>query len=333
MARFDLLADPAEQLGIELLHPGELLRRRAGENEVRRLVHQGHDVGERARALADGLPDGPQPRRIDVRVSCGDQLMGGGIRRTGENLSQGCAACRGGAGNIVRIHDVQHPFQGAQDLVAARQFHRELMHESAERPYVLLQFPHRLVELGDGHGAQPVFGVASRCCLVTVGHGCESPPLGNIGVGGGLHVEVHCHPAAEELQWNVLVPGRDGLDDGAVRPPGDPFALKARELPGEPQVHHYFHRGIGSRAPGIGHLTLQPQPFGAPGAAPRRSVFQRHEVVAEGLQNGDRLVRNVPGAEVQRNAAGVHRGVHAFAHEAVKTDFRDAAVVVQCSPL
>ncbi|CAH0297531.1 hypothetical protein SRABI128_04075 [Microbacterium sp. Bi128] len=75
LAGADLVPDAPEELRIVLLHPRELLGGGARKDEIGILVHQGHDVGERPGALADGFPDRPQPGRIDVGVARGHKLV------------------------------------------------------------------------------------------------------------------------------------------------------------------------------------------------------------------------------------------------------------------
>jgi hypothetical protein len=197
---------------------------------------------------------------------------------------------------------------------------------------VLLQLPDRLVALGDGDPAEAVFRLTARGFFVAVGGGGESPVLGQVGVGRGFDVEVDGHAGAQELERDVLVPWRDRLDDGPVGPPGDAFALEARELAPETQVHEDFHRGASLGSPAVRHLAPEPEPFGAPRPAPGRAVFLRRELVPQGLQYGHGLVRRVPAAQRQRDGARVNRRGDAVTQKAVQPDFRKTAVVVQCDP-
>ena len=88
LAGRDLGPDPVEQLRVELLDPGVLLRRRAGEPEVRVGLGELEDVGERPGALADGLPDRPQPGGVDVGVADGDDAVRACVRRPAEHVRQ-----------------------------------------------------------------------------------------------------------------------------------------------------------------------------------------------------------------------------------------------------
>ena len=309
LAGFDLLADAAEQLRVELLHPGQLLGGGAGEHKVGILIHQGHHVGERPGALADGFAHRPQPGGVDVGVAGGHQLVGGGVGGPGQHLGQGCPPGGGGARDVVRVHGVHHPLQRAEDLVAPRLLHGELVHQPGKGPDVLLELPHGLVEFGDGDAAQPVLGCRAGRGLVPVGGGREGPALGDVGVGCRLNVEVHGHAAAQELQRNVLVARRYGLDDAAVRPPGDPLALEAGDLRGEAQVHHDLHLGVRGGTPGIRHLALEPKPLGAPRPAPGGTVFLRQELLPQRFHHGNGFIRDVPAGQGQRHASRVDRGV------------------------
>ncbi len=329
----DLFPDPAVQLRVVFLDPGELLRRGAGKHEPGVLVHERNDVGERPCALPDGFPDGPQPGGVDVCVAGGNQLVGRGVGRPGQHLGERRPARGGRARDVVRVHHIQHPFQRPQDLMPAGQLHREFVHESAERSDVLLQFPDGPVQLGDDDRAQTVLCLGAGRGLVPVGGGRERPALREVRIGGRFYVEVHRHAAAQQLQGNVLVPRGECLDDGSVGPPGRALALEAGKIGAEAQVHQNFDGGILRAPPGTGDLALEPQPFGAPGPAPRRAGLLRSEFLPQRLLYGDRLARRIPAAQCERSRARVHRGEDAFAQKAVQPDFRETAVVVQCDPL
>ena len=102
------VADPLEQLRVVLLHPGVLLRRGAGEHEARgRASISVEHVRERARALADGLAQRPQPGRVDVRVADGDDAVRAGVRRRRRARGASDRAAGGRrAGDVVGIHRV-----------------------------------------------------------------------------------------------------------------------------------------------------------------------------------------------------------------------------------
>ena len=152
-----------------------------------------------------GWSHGPATGGVDVGVARGEQLVRRGVGRAGQGPGERGAPGGGGSGDVVRIHDVQHAFKGAQDCMAARQVHGQLMHESAEGPDVLMQLPDGFVELGDGNPAQPVAWFFSRRGLVAQWGRCEGPALAQVRIGRGLHVEVHGHAAAQQFQGNVLV--------------------------------------------------------------------------------------------------------------------------------
>src|SRR6185312_14829122 len=63
LAGLDLGADPGKKIGIGFRDDGVLIGLRAGEFEVRIVVHQRDDVRETALAFAPRLLDRPQPRR------------------------------------------------------------------------------------------------------------------------------------------------------------------------------------------------------------------------------------------------------------------------------
>ena len=60
---------PGEELRIVLLDPLELLWLARSEAEIRMRVQQVHLCPERAVRLAPRLPDGPQPRHVEVRMA------------------------------------------------------------------------------------------------------------------------------------------------------------------------------------------------------------------------------------------------------------------------
>ena len=261
------------------------------------------------------------------------QLVGGGVGRPGQDLGQRCPAGRRGAGDVVGVHDVQHAFQRAQDLVPARQVHGQLVHQSAEGDQTSCCSSQTVsVQLGDGDSAQAVLRL--RCPAVALspyGVAAKRPALRHVGVGCRLDVEVDGHAAAQQLQRDVLVARRDGLDDGAVRAPGDAFALEARELAAEPQVHQDLHRGVRRRFP----RRPAPRPAAAATwcstAGPRRRRVPGARTPAAGPPKPARVR---PGTSqllsVSGSAARVDGGGDPVADKAVQPDFREPAVVVQC---
>ena len=329
LASADLLPDPGKQFGVELLDPGKLLGGGARKHKAGVLVHQRHHVGEGPGAFADGFAHRPQPGRIDVGVPGGHEPVRGSVGGPGEYFSQGGPAGDGGTGNVIRIHQVEHALQGTEDFVAPGKLRGQLRHEAREGPDVLLQLPDLLLQFGDGDAPQPVLRGCSCRGLVAVRGGGKRPALGHIGVGCRLHVEIHRHAAAQELQRDVLVAGRDGLDDAAVRPPGDAFALETRHLGAEPKVNHHLDGGARPGAPRFGHFALCAQPGGPPGFAPGGVVFLGNEVLAHGIQRRHGLAGNLPAGQCQRQAAAVDGRVDALTHEPLKAHFRDAAVVMQ----
>jgi hypothetical protein len=63
------LADALPDRRVAVAHPRQLLRLGDGEAEVGVAVHRGEGGRERAGALADGLPQRPEPGRVDVGVA------------------------------------------------------------------------------------------------------------------------------------------------------------------------------------------------------------------------------------------------------------------------
>jgi hypothetical protein len=60
---------PLPDRRVAVAHPRQLLRLGDGEAEVGVAVHHGQGGRERAGALADGLPQRPEPGRVDVGVA------------------------------------------------------------------------------------------------------------------------------------------------------------------------------------------------------------------------------------------------------------------------
>ena len=80
LARLHRLGDAAEDLRVTVLHPGVLLRLRAGEHQLGVVLGERGDVGEGPRGLALGLAYGPQPGAVDVRVAGGGDGVRAGVR-------------------------------------------------------------------------------------------------------------------------------------------------------------------------------------------------------------------------------------------------------------
>ena len=83
------LPDPLEHLGLELGHPRQVLHLGGREPHLGFLLHQREHVAEGAGDLADGLPERPQPRRVDMGVGDGVQARGVGRGLAVEHWREG----------------------------------------------------------------------------------------------------------------------------------------------------------------------------------------------------------------------------------------------------
>src|SRR6266511_4159169 len=126
---FVRLTHPVEDLRVALLEPCVLLRLRPGEHQLRVLLGQRGDVGEGTGDLAFGLPNGPEPGAVDVRVAGGGNGVGASTGGRRQHVHQTGAGRRGGSGDIADVEGVQAPLQCAQDLVPSWVVRRQLEHQ------------------------------------------------------------------------------------------------------------------------------------------------------------------------------------------------------------
>ena len=120
LAGRDLLANAGKHPRVVLFHPQVLLCARAREHEVGVLVHQVHGVRERAGTLAHRLAQRPQPGRVDVGVARRENAVGACVGGAGEHVGDHVATGLRRARDALRIEHVEHVFQRAKNLVAAR---------------------------------------------------------------------------------------------------------------------------------------------------------------------------------------------------------------------
>ena len=100
----DALADPRPEPGRAVADPRVLLGLRAGEAVVGVALHEAQLGGERPHALAEGLLQRPQPRRVDVGVADGGDLV-----RPASRCAAPSAAGRGSRGPAATSRGPRHP--------------------------------------------------------------------------------------------------------------------------------------------------------------------------------------------------------------------------------
>ncbi|OEI67426.1 hypothetical protein Cus16_2856 [Curtobacterium sp. ER1/6] len=322
------LLDAGPDRRVPVADPGVLLCGRAREGEVGVLVHQVEHVRERPGALADRLADRPEPGGVDVRVSDGDGAVRGGAGGHGEGRGEHGAGLRGGARDVVRVEGIGGALEHAEQVGAAGAVGRELGHQAAEHPDVLLELPHGVVALDELERAQPVDRLRpggrpgpERCRALEV-------VATDVRVRGGLDVQLE-GAAGADLDGHGVVARLDALDRRAVGAPGESLGLEAGLPLREAEVDAELDRGAGVGAEVVGHGAPHAEPRGAPGAAaPRAADRERRVLGGDGLGERDGLVRHVPGVDGDRGRAAVHGGVDAVADETGDPGFDERFVVV-----
>ena len=310
----DLVRHPREQLRVILFQPGILLRGGGGENELRVRLQQRQDIREGPGNLALGLPDGPEPGAVDVRVADRvDPVRAVGCR-CGEYRLQHCPTGRRAAGDVRGIQRVEGAFQRAQDLGAARLARIELEHELLQHREVLQQFPgrdvtQRNVGTAEGVARVPPGGgsVAERC-------GLEVEILDQIRVGRRLQIKLD-GGARLCVQRHVGVTRLDGLDDPALRGVDQPFGLETRDAGSEPRVQQQLGPVAGVHRPFRRDLPAEPKPTGGPSRPPGAAQRELGEAGRDRLPERDRFARNRPGLEPHRNRRRIDRRVQPLQHE------------------
>ena len=328
LPRSDLLADAGEHLRVVLLHPEVLLGARAREHEVGVLVHEVHDVGERAGALAHGLAQRPQPGRVDVGVAGGENAVGarrGGLR---EGEGQRVAAGLRGRRDALRVEHVEHVLQRTQNLVAPRRALGQLVHEPAQGPDVGQQVPDGLVAQGHLELLELVQRLVGRGLPLPVRRGVEGVLARDVGVGGGLDEHVDLPLTGRDRQPRVE--RRDRLDERAVGPVGEPFGLEARARAVVAEIDEHLDARAGGRLgqPGGGHLARHPQPHGRPRAAPAPAERHRLEGLPDGGLEGHGLALDLPRGRGERVSIPIQRRLQMIAHEAIEAGDDEGVVLV-----
>ena len=289
----DALLDAREDRRVLVPDPGVLLRGRAREREVGVAVHQVEHVREGPGALALRLADRPEPGGVDVRVPDGDRPVRRARRRDREHGFQHGAGGSSGPGDVIGVECIGGTLEGPQDVRAAGAVGRQLGHQAAQDPEVLLQLPDGVVALDDVQGRDPVDRlVTSGGAGPERGRALERVAA-DVRVRAGLDVELERLPGADRQRHGVVA-RLDGLDRGAVRAVGEPLGLEAGVPLGEPEVDEQFRRRALGGAEVRRHGAGDVEPGGAPRAtAPGRADLERG--VASGRRPGRRApVRPAP---------------------------------------
>ncbi len=323
----DAHADALEQLGVEPLHPRELLGRRAREHEVRVLVHEVEDVGEGPRALADGLAHRPQPGGVDVRVAHREHLVRGRSGGRRQHAGERGAACPSGRTDVERVDRRHRVLQRGEQCGPTRGGRRELGGQAAHREDVLDQLPHLPVAVDDVHPAQRVDGLRRRGRLAADRRRPERPVRPHVGVGGRLHEQLERLPR-RRLQPHVVVERLQRLDDRAVRRPDQPLRLEADLAGGEAEVDDQLHV-IGSGLPLGRDRPGHTEPDRAPRPPPRPPDGERLERALHRLRERHRLVRHLPRLHGHRDGRPFEGGRQALADETVDPQLGELVLLVQ----
>ena len=323
------LLQPLPHLRVVVLHPGVLLGLREREDELRVLLRQGGDVRDRAGHLAPGLPQRPEPGRVDVRVPDRGQLVRAGVRRPAQYVGQLRAGVRRGAGDVLVVQGVQRAAQCPQDLPAARLLQGQLLLQAVQRLEVEDQVPHLGVEHGQVGASQRV-----------------DRRLAELGADVGLRVGV--------VERDLRVGGRldvelDGVAGRGRRTVGAEDRQRGVGLPRVQTLQRYAGRGVNEALRGepgaaaeaevddgldlatgpLGrHLAAEPEPRGSPGRTPRQADRGRLEGLGEGLGGGHRLTGGVPHLDVQRDRRAVDRGADPLPQGALEPLLDELTVVV-----
>ena len=142
----DALADPRPQPGRAVADPRVLLGLRAGEAVVGIALHEPQLGGEGPHALAEGLLQRPQPRRVDVRVADGGDLVRPG--RVAPLLEQRAEDRAGPRPRraVLGVPYVAEAVELAQQLAAPRVVGARVVHQRRQDAEVAGERPGLAVE-------------------------------------------------------------------------------------------------------------------------------------------------------------------------------------------
>src|SRR3546814_1075023 len=130
-----------------------------------------------------------------MRISDWSSDVGSSDLRGRQHGGERVASAGGGTRDVVRVHDIHHPFEGVDDLGAAGTVSREHVHETVEGDDVLEELPHHRIAPGELEAGEAIMR--------------RVPGGGAVAQGGGLVLVGHLHRR---------VGGR--LEEETERPPG-----------------------------------------------------------------------------------------------------------------
>lgn len=258
--------DLGVDLGPVFLDPGELLRLRHREDELRLVLQQRCHVGRRTGDLADRLTQRPQPRRVDVGVP--DRADA--VRRRGRGGRQHVGELLPGRGgrtvHVLEVDRVEGTADRAQDLPAPGAVDGQLRHQLPEHLQVLDELPHGLVEDREIHPGQGVLRLTARGLLVAQLRLQEGVVVEDHRVRRGLDMQQHLLAARDgRSDPYPLVARVEALHRGAVGPVDEALALEPGHVLVEAEIEDRLDR---TARPLLGDGPGDPEPAGAPGRAP-----------------------------------------------------------------
>ena len=317
--------DPLIHLGAVLLEPGVLLGARHAEDELvgvaDQLGHRGRGAGD----LADGLPDRPQPRRVDVGVPDGGDAVLGFARGRREDGGQPGAAAGGGAGDVLQVQHVESVVQGLLNAGPPRPG-RKLGLQLQQHVQILGEFEDlglEDAELDPAGGVERTRGGGEDVALLCRQEGVV---VEQHRVGRRLQVQLDLLAAGRVAgDRDVLVARVERLHRGAVRQVDQRFGLEPGHVHVEAEVGEQLHPPAG---PLRRHRAADPEPGGAPGRPPRGADLVGRVLQGEALARRDRLARQRVPVELDRGAGAVDGGDDALGEHTADAAARELDVVV-----
>ena len=321
LAGADPGGDAGEQLRVALLDPGQVLGRRAHEAVVGERFHQRDGGGECAGALADGLPQGPQPGRVDVGVADGRDpgavgrpgrgvAVGGRAGPGPEERGQGRPGGGGRPGDVGRIDEGAGGAQRGLGVAGSIRAGFPVGGEADGQPEVAGQRRHRRAADGQLAAAQDEAGGPARVGPQLRPVEARHPVLRGRRVGRRFDVEVDGSAAGggvHDRRGRMLVGQPEERDEApaGLRPGGEDQELAAgdrRPHPERLQPEHHLLAG-----PIRGDAALQTEPGGPPARPPGVADAEGAVGPDERFGRADRLPRDVVGRDRERVPGAEHR--------------------------
>ncbi len=312
--------DAFEQGWLSVLDPLVLRRLRAGEVVVGVVVHQAERRGECACALSLCLAYRPQPRRVDVGMTDGDDSMG---TRSGAEIECRLQHATSGwrsRGDVVEVEHVERGLQLTHQTNASGLVRRHRTGQSQQHVDVEQQSEHVVVALAEG-------GVSQSVQRLLAGRRERAERRWSVAREGrvrGSFDEEGEGPRTDVWQRQTGAPGVDALH----RPTVDPhqaLGLEPGRIGVEAEVDHRFELRSGHR---LRHVDREAEPCGAPGSAPMFTDGERSVVAGHCLVVRDRLARRIPRCNGQRNGVVVQRWKHSFVELAANSGLDELQIVV-----